>query len=689
MYLKDSALQPFLVHGVLFQRQAGNQSIADCPICGKAGHLYVNNTNGLWDCKSCGCKGNVRHFLEYIANLNAEELKGPSLSQLVEDRGISAETLKAWKVGWNGKRYTIPVYNAEEKLQDLRTYRIGHKTMTTTGMENGLLGVHKISQGPGKVYVCEGEWDLMALDSLAKKLDKEIEIVAVPGASVFKREWVPAFAGKEVIALYDNDEAGENGERLALERLSGTVKSFKFIHWPADAPDGFDVRDWVRYGLRIGKAQGCWKHLHILLEDRPRKLSCAEKMVADASGEGKAKASKTPIGPKATIEAYKQWLHFEEPEVLSVLFGSLFANRLEGEPIWLFLVAPPGGMKSELIMSLSGHPSIYATTSLTPHTLISGASWNNGKDPSLIPLLDRKVLAIKDFTTILTMHWSQRDEIFGTLRDAYDGQIAKNFGNGIRREYRSSFGILAGVTNKIETFAVMHQSLGERFLKFRFSDERRESEDQRILRALSNINREVAMRKELCEAAERCLARELPKRLPTIPDPILHRLVPLAQLTSRFRGVVDRDRFNQTVQYKPSYEVGTRLAKQLAKLAIGVAIFHEKDEVGEEEYRLIARVAMDTSPDRVELLVRKMHQEQELTKEPIRTSRVSEITRLPQATVFRVLQDLELLKVVDREGDGSKYFWKLHPKMEQLISKSQCYVPAPTLKTKSALRLQR
>jgi len=54
-----------------------------------------------------------------------------------------------------------------------------------------------------------------------------------------------------------------------------------------------------------------------------------------------------------------------------------------------------------------------------------------------------------------------RDEIFGTLRDAYDGKITKRFANGIVRAYQSTFGLVAGVTPAIESFVVTHAMLGE------------------------------------------------------------------------------------------------------------------------------------------------------------------------------------------------------------------------------------
>lgn len=669
---EKNVLETFEFHDVAFVGRSGDNAYGECPFCNKPKHFYVNITNGLWDCKVCQKKGNLPKFLEYLSDKYASMLKDRALIDLTTERGIDADTFKRWKIGWTGQRYAIPVREASGSMTDLRVIKLFPKKgplMSTKGMSTGLFGAHLVKPGKGKIYICEGEWDAMALDMLARKLKKDAVVVGVPGAGTFKVHWVELFRGKEVIVLYDNDEAGENGERVVAQKLKGVAASLKFIHWDQGMEVGFDVRDWVRNGLAMGKAQGCWDGIHARLKPVVRKPTPEEKVASQALEKRKKKG---PASAEEVFKTYSKWLQIDEPDAIKVLFGSCFANRLDGEPVWMFLVAPPGGMKSELLMSLKEHASIYATTSLTPHAMVSGAYSMDGKDPSLLPHLDQKMLIVKDFTTILTMHYAQRDEIFGILRDVYDGSTGKNFGTGVRREYNVKFGILAGVTNAIEAYGVMHQSLGERFLKFRASEDKRESEADKIRRALSNINREVNMREELCEVAARCLDREI-ESVPTIPSAMTEKLIALAQLTAMMRGFVSRDRFDKTVQYRPSFEVGTRLAKQLAKLGLGIGIYEQRDRLEESDYAIVKRVAMDTAPDRIEVIIRQLWKNCVKPTDALRTQRIADLTRLPQATVFRVLQDLELLRIVDRSGDGQKHVWRLSRKIEGLVETSGVY----------------
>ncbi|MEK7093598.1 MAG: hypothetical protein AAB927_03900, partial [Patescibacteria group bacterium] len=73
----------------------------------KPNKLYVNPDNGGWDCKSCQKKGYPPQFLGYLGEKYAKNLNGDPLARLVENRGIPAEVLIEWGVGWDGARYTI------------------------------------------------------------------------------------------------------------------------------------------------------------------------------------------------------------------------------------------------------------------------------------------------------------------------------------------------------------------------------------------------------------------------------------------------------------------------------------------------------------------------------------------------------------------------------------------------------
>ena len=679
LYTKYPKLRVFEEHNSNLNKEVGDQVLGDCVFCGKAGHFYVNKEKGLWDCKVCGSSGNINSYLYQLGMMYHKNLfdakHKDKLDTLSANRGLPISAFKKWLVGWDEteRRYTIPVVTGKNVCSDIRLYKLKMKTRASAGASAGMFNIHKIDPSL-PIYICEGEWDGMALDWLLGKINVKANVVAVPGAAIFKREWLPSFRGCDVQCLYDNDTAGEQAEIKVQQLLSGTAKSVKYIQWLSALPMGYDIRDWVKHGIKVQKLLGCWRNLKKLFVSSPRVAQVKEaeeipdNKVATASGE--------KIDLETELAVYRKWLHLPDKYVLDVMFGSIFANLyMSGDPVWMFLIAPPGGSKSELLMSLIKSASVMCLTSLTPHSLISGFSWGTtGKDPSLLPQLDGKVLVLKDFTTITAMHFTARDEIFGILRDAYDGKTEKQFGNGLRREYKSKFGIIAGTTPIIDTFSTIHQSLGERFLKYRIEIDTQFNEDKKIMQALSNINSEVAMREELIGAASRILAQPAPKELPAFPTPYLKKVSALAQFCAKMRGVVFRDHYTQQVLYRPSSEVGTRLAKQLMKLAIGVGIFRGVKVLGEYEYHCMGRVALHTCPDRLVAVIQAIYRSGVEDNIPeLKTKEISDYTRLPTATIFRLLEDLYLLKLIKRTGEGAKYYWSLDEGIVKLLTDSKLF----------------
>jgi hypothetical protein len=272
------------------------------------------------------------------------------------------------------------------------------------------------------------------------------------------------------------------------------------------------------------------------------------------------------------------------------------------------------------------------------------------------------------------MHFTARDEIFGILRDAYDGKTEKVFGTGIKRSYESKFGIVAGVTPAIDSFSILQASLGERFLKWRidFSLEHT-NEEETIRRALSNINKENKMRDAISDVAAVCLEKEMPNPIPAVSVEYEDRIIALARMTAWLRGIVERDRYSGTVLYRPTTEIGTRLAKQLCKLGLGVCIFQDKNDLDESVYRVIVKVARDTCPDRVEEIIRVFWSEGESGSLPLPTIKLAEASHLPTATIFRILVDFELLKIVKRLGTANKAEWMLTSAFQLLLKKSEAF----------------
>lgn len=642
----------FVQHGVMVEALPNStQAVGDCPFCGREERFYVSQETGAWDCKRCGESGGFKRFLQLRGEQNQEKLTGSVALKLSTDRGISTKTLREWRVGWDGYQYTIPI-DAAGKTHDLRRFRPGSKTKATTGGNVSLAGIE--DKKSDTVWLSEGEWDGMALWESLKLNNLGGSVYAVTGGTSFPTHVVPMFQDKRVIVAFDNDDAGRRGAVRVFRMLQGVAKSMQFVHWPEQLPEKFDVRDLYK---RRGKLT--ISSIRKMLYDRPQGMTAGADEKPKYDGAGLAK--------EEVIERFREWLYLPDAEVLSVAFGTMFANRLDGDPLWMFLVAPPGGTKTEILMAFNKSPGVVTTATLTPHALMSGAKNIGGVDPSLIPKLNDKVLVVKDFTTILAMPTIQRDEIFGILRDAYDGKTEKYFGNGIHRTYESKFGIIGGVTPVIEMYSASSSMLGERFLKYRLPHSGRKQSGQAIIQAaLNNLGKKTKLRKSLQEVAALALNVEVTEdMIPEIPQPMIKRLMSLAQWVAVLRGVVQRERYTNIVQFKPTQEVGTRLATQLAKLGMGVAIFHQTPEFDEDAYQVVVSVARSTVPDRVEEIVKQLFLR---ARDKFATAKeLSEWSFLPENTVRTMLQDLELLRIVVSDGANFNRKYKLSRVMLRMM----------------------
>lgn len=692
----STKLRPFETHGVEFTGERGDERYGTCPFTGKPEKFYVNVKTGLWDSKTAGLSGNISQFLRQISKQYVSQMTDVLLKRLADDRGLPMKAFKDWNIGWDGRNYTIPICNLDGNTVDIRMYHLGGRIISTAGCNVGLLGAEHLTRKSEPIYLFEGEWDTIAARYIMSKIGVRGVCVGVPGAGIFKPEWLPWFQGRTVHTHYDKDSAGELGEQLADKRLAGVVRTITYTHWPDDLPEGFDIRDWILYGLNKGTPKKSWARLSLLYEPKPRVRELApakpESFVIRRTVRGKQKLMwKRPPTLKDVHDVFKKWLFLDSTDGIDVLLATLISQRLEGPPVWLFLVGPPGSAKTELISSLSDlNEDIYATSTVTPHALISGANFQGMKeDPSLIPKLDGKVLVIKDFTAVMGTKDQEKEEIFSILRDAYDGQCGKIFGNGVVRAYHSRFTVIAAVTPMIYDLGYRHAQLGERFLKYSLADNLVHPDEYQIIsRAIENTDHETKMRKEIRDAVREYVNRSLKGTvLPTITPELKDRIIWLGKFGARMRGTVSRDSYrNDIMTSRPTAEVGSRLGIQLAKLCRSLAMLHKREEVNDEDYKVVKKVMLDTVMQRTEDVLRTLHLQHE--RGPISTGDLAKLTRYPVPTVLRLLQDLHVLDIVVRSGSTYKHRWRVSDYVHDCITRCGIYTTQEEISRATGLQIR-
>ena len=360
----------------------------------------------------------------------------------------------------------------------------------------------------------------------------------------------------------------------------------------------------------------------------------------------------------AYIQALRRWLWIEDEEGIRITIATAIAAMMPGDPIWLFVIDPPGALKTEICRSLTGS-RVYSVDALTPQSLISGFRAKKGERIDILPDLDGKVLIIKDFTTILNQPERIRDELLSKLRAAFDGSLEQAFGSGVKKKgYQATFGIIAAVTPVIEIYYKIHSLLGERFISVKTGYNRQEA----VKSALKQSGKEAQMRDEIRQTARAMLDfYEVECRHTNLylTNWDIDKIAALGESVAILRSSVARD-YQRAVLYNPEAEVGTRLSKQFFRLGQALEV------LGHYDYSAIKRCGWDCVSSSRKRILECLSMLGETS-----TSELSEITRLSRNMVLTEGENLWLLEVLERKLEGNAYYFKISPKIEVTMRKAE------------------
>jgi hypothetical protein len=347
---------------------------------------------------------------------------------------------------------------------------------------------------------------------------------------------------------------------------------------------------------------------------------------------------------------------FDKPDIeaAQVLFASVAAHRImDHPPAWNMLIAPSGSMKTALLDTLHGLPSVHTVDDVTENTFISGmldkSRANQKSKKALMPasLLKRiggeGILVVPDFSTVLAMNKNKQPVILAQLRRIYDGSFAREFGTAENlqdRKWKGRITLLAGVTPEFDKHHSVFQSLGERFVRTRWP---RAGGLEAGLRAI---------RQKMCEADQThsvvkdFLSPVLSQKTilaPRIKEEDEVRISHLGELIVLGRAFVSRERSNHDIEDVPDPEGNTRFPQQLAQIGRGWAALMGSEEVMEEGMRLITRVGFDCIPPRKCEVLRALMQ----GENPYAVG-------VPPSVVERAIADLEAVGLITKDNGTAK-----------------------------------
>lgn len=517
-------------------------------------------------------------------------------------------------------------------------------------------------------------------------LHETIGVLSVPGASSFASEWVPFLQGDSVF-FYDSDHAKQRCLKcrkpysvtaskcpecsckdrtgpLFTSGFDGARKAIEVVqeHQP-DLPTGILL--WGENGYDPTKPSGydvrdCLNE-HGILAGTNKLFSSVDMLSEGNSDESQPTEKVTHIEPEECttyqelVATYERRLHVHQAmrDVLAFCLASIISTEIPGDQIWCRIIGPPGSGKTTIAECLSTSDYTYAQSVFTG--FFSGIRSKGKRDLGLIEKIRNKTFIIKDGDTLNSN--PKKDEILGEMRDIWDGSTSTHYKNNQGRSYKDlRTTILIFGTEDLKT---LNRSFrGDRFLDCTILD--RSTDTSPFLKtAVTHTERlftsffegsEGFVRDADMDALKAKTAgyiKHIKETMRALKAPILSpearlKLECIGQLLGCMRARVRRE--SGDLVYRPRVELGTRLASQLTKLSLCLAVILNRDSVDDEVSRIIDKIVNDTATGfqaEVMLLLRTH-------PEGLSVQTISLELHIGETTARKLLDDMHELRIIRR-----------------------------------------
>jgi DNA primase len=190
---------------------------------------------------------------------------------LRELRGISDAVIDLAMLGWDGRRITIPIFNHDGVFSFFKLAKApddtsdSPKMLAPPGTQAELYGWERLQPTPPEIFICEGEFDRLALENRGLRA-----VTSTGGAGVFRQEWAKYFkAIPNVYICFDRDAAGQTGAR----KVARLVPHARVVELPEEVGEGGDVTDFF---VRLGRSEEDFRRLLEQAQPLPQEPAPAE-----------------------------------------------------------------------------------------------------------------------------------------------------------------------------------------------------------------------------------------------------------------------------------------------------------------------------------------------------------------------------------------------------------------------------
>jgi len=362
------------------------------------------------------------------------------------------------------------------------------------------------------------------------------------------------------------------------------------------------------------------------------------------------------------IEKYKSVYYLEETSVIPLVCATILSNRMPGDPLWIMLVGGSSSGKSEVLNCVMGIPFVFQVSTLTPNTLLSGASVK-GKEASLLLRMPRSaVICMKDFTTILSMTKEDQQSIMSQFREVYDGLFSKSTGRGEDIVWKGKINLIAGVTEKIHVMESQFSGMGQRTLNFSLPEQDRIKTTHRASKIASSIKDHRDMLKLEFKEYIDLMLPVMGTLKCEVPEDISYNIVLVSSFATLARSPVEKT-WKGDVGLVLSPEMTMRMSNQLHLLA-KVFMSMNDGTLPKDYEKILYKIAMDSIPKGRRMALKELAHYNNVTTKGMATK-----LGYPTASAKPWLEEINALKICDRDtGGGSKGDkWTLKPQFREMM----------------------
>lgn len=302
-------------------------------------------------------------------------------------------------------------------------------------------------------------------------------------------------------------------------------------------------------------------------------------------------------------------------------------------------------MKTEQLMALDDNDNkTKIIHKFTDKTLVNGHK-DKSKHPDLAPKLHQKLILIPDMAEILQLQPSMKNQVWGQLRNLFDGFAGTQSGMGTDIQYKGIRVTLIGAsTPAIDDQILIHQSLGTRELFYR----PKKIVDVTTLMEMVWKNEEI---ERLMRENIKTVCQNFIKNREIMPNDIIStdikiQIEKMAAWLCDMRASASVDSYSGELRGDVHPEKPTRVLKQLKRIYICLKSLD--DNYPDQKALKILKEIVESSADQIRLNILDLFKKTKTSENILTTSQVADKLRIGKKTAKTELSILWNLGLLNR-----------------------------------------